>query len=283
MLDGRALGIPERIGPQAHLFRGAVTNLALLDRDGAERLRVAFDAPTRILLQDGRHWDGTALTLRFFFAEGTVKGGCRYEVRSTVRTPADGPLVLDEGRPVTLEAGVDWIPLANEPYVEPGSALDFSRVVPHHAPAGLLEWGGLPHLMRRGAAEIELQLSASARKSQTSANENGDANLDLPSVDKDDHFGWFDNSANAGWRVFRLSPSGRRIGEVSCAWQPADQALTSRASSGGFQRPSGDATGEAGTLRFTADTAIDPSSAMFLYEIVRDADPGFRRKTAEKR
>ena len=147
----------------------------------------------------------------------------------------------------------------------------------------LLEWGGLPHLMRRGAAEIELQLSASARKSQTSANENGDANLDLPSVDKDDHFGWFDNSANAGWRVFRLSPSGRRIGEVSCAWQPADQALTSRASSGGLQRPSGDATGEAGTLRFTADTAIDPSSAMFLYEIVRDADPGFRRKTAEKR
>ena len=40
-----------------------------------------------------------------------MKGGRRYEVRSTVRTPADGPLVLSEGNPVTLEAGPDWIPL----------------------------------------------------------------------------------------------------------------------------------------------------------------------------
>ena len=135
-LDGRALEIPVQIGPKAHLFRGAVTNFALLDRDGAERLRVAFDAPTRILLQDGRHWDGTALSLRFFFAEGPVEGGRRYEVRSTVRTPADGPLVLSEGSPVTLEAGPDWIPLEGAVWIEPGSALDFSRVVPHHAPAG---------------------------------------------------------------------------------------------------------------------------------------------------
>ena len=136
LLDGRALEIPVQIGPKAHLFRGAVTNFALLDRDGAERLRVAFDAPTRILLQDGRHWDGTALSLRFFFAEGPVEGGRRYEVRSTVRTPADGPLVLSEGNPVTLEAGADWIPLEGAVWIEPGSALDFSRVVPHHAPAG---------------------------------------------------------------------------------------------------------------------------------------------------
>ena len=136
LLDGRALEIPVQIGPKAHLFRGAVTNFALLDRDGAERLRVAFDAPTRILLQDGRHWDGTALSLRFFFAEGPVEGGRRYEVRSTVRTPADGPLVLSEGSPVTLEAGPDWIPLEGAVWIEPGSALDFSRVVPHHAPAG---------------------------------------------------------------------------------------------------------------------------------------------------
>ena len=136
LLDGRALEIPVQIGPKAHLFRGAVTNFALLDRDGAERLRVAFDTPTRILLQDGRHWDGTALSLRFFFAEGPVEGGRRYEVRSTVRTPADGPLVLSEGSPVTLEAGADWIPLEGAVWIEPGSALDFSRVVPHHAPAG---------------------------------------------------------------------------------------------------------------------------------------------------
>ena len=37
---------------------------------------------------------------------------------------------------VRIVAGPDWIPFANEPWIEPGSALDFSSVVPHHTPAG---------------------------------------------------------------------------------------------------------------------------------------------------
>ena len=37
---------------------------------------------------------------------------------------------------VVLEAGSDWIPLPPEPWIDPGSALDFSSVVPHHKPAG---------------------------------------------------------------------------------------------------------------------------------------------------
>ena len=78
----------------------------------------------------------------------------------------------------------------------------------------LLDWGKLPHLMRRGAARIELALDA---------------------------------KEGVAWRVFRLSPSGKRLGEVPCAC-------------------------EDGTLRFTADTALDPASATYLYEIVRETN-----------
>ena len=85
----------------------------------------------------------------------------------------------------------------------------------------LLKWGSLPHLMRRGAAEIGLRLSAS----------------------------------DGCWRVYRLSPSGRRMGEV-----PSDFAD--------------------GTLRFTARTDLDPATATFLYELVRDSRPAPQPKVA---
>ena len=35
--------------------------------------------------------------------------------------------------PVTITAGPDWVPLDVNLDIEPGSALDFSDVVPHHA------------------------------------------------------------------------------------------------------------------------------------------------------
>ena len=71
------------------------------------------------------------------------------------------------------------------------------------------------------------------------------------------------------WRVFRLSPSGKRLGEVPFTWEPRpdlrrEAALTAA--------EGGDFTREAGLLRFTADTALDPASATYLYEIVRDPD-----------
>ena len=38
--------------------------------------------------------------------------------------------------PITIEAGADWIPLRFDPWIEPGSALDFTEALPRHAPAG---------------------------------------------------------------------------------------------------------------------------------------------------
>ena len=108
----------------------------------------------------------------------------------------------------------------------------------------LLDWGRLPHLMRRGAARIELALDA---------------------------------KEGSAWRVFRLSPSGKRLGEVPFTWVPSPdlrrEAALTAAEGRDLQPRSGDFTREAGLLRFTADTALDPASATYLYEIVREEAP----------
>ena len=136
LLDGRDLPIPAEVTKQRHLYRGAVTNLTLIDRDGVERLRIALDAPTRILLQDDRHWKTDDLSIRFFLAYGPVKAGAEYTLAATFTTPADGPLALVPAKKYRLAPGPEWIPLKYDPWIEAGSALDFTDVLPHHAPAG---------------------------------------------------------------------------------------------------------------------------------------------------
>lgn len=49
---------------------------------------------------------------------------------------AEGKPPRAEGAPVTINAGPDWVPLDVDLDIEPGSALDFSKVLPRHAPAG---------------------------------------------------------------------------------------------------------------------------------------------------
>ena len=49
---------------------------------------------------------------------------------------AEGKPPRAEGAPVTISAGPDWLPLDVGLDIEPGSALDFSNVLPRHAPAG---------------------------------------------------------------------------------------------------------------------------------------------------
>jgi hypothetical protein len=49
---------------------------------------------------------------------------------------AEAAKKLPKGPPVTITAGPNWLPLDVSLDVEPGSALDFSTLVPRHAPAG---------------------------------------------------------------------------------------------------------------------------------------------------
>ncbi|MBP5542699.1 MAG: hypothetical protein ILM98_01380 [Kiritimatiellae bacterium] len=87
----------------------------------------------------------------------------------------------------------------------------------------LLDWGRLPYLMRAGKAEVELRLDSPAK-------------------------------------VFALSPSGRRVREVTTTFDAARSKNSPH---------------HCGVLRFTADVAADPANATFLYEIVRTtADEG---------
>ncbi len=61
--------------------------------------------------------------------------------------------------PLAISAGPDWIPLRFDPWIEPGSALDFTEALPHHAPAGKFgrvvavgdhfEFEGLPGVPQR--------------------------------------------------------------------------------------------------------------------------------------
>ncbi len=134
IVDGKEVPI-KLDGATPHLFRGAVTNLVFVKANGEEILCAVFDKPTRLLLQDGAHWGADHLTLRIFFAEGPLEAGREYAIDSTLRFGASNVELTPDGD-VTIEAGPDWLPLANEPWIEPGSALDFSQILPHHAPAG---------------------------------------------------------------------------------------------------------------------------------------------------
>ena len=162
VLDGgaRDVALPAGMADEPHLFRGKVSALSLFGRDGAERLAVAFDAPSEILLQDNRKWGNETFTLRLFAGCGsTLRAGERAALAATFRTPSAGLLALGPKRTWKAEPGPDWTPVATEPWIEPGSALDFSGVVPHHAPAGKFgrviavgdhfEFEGLPGVPQR--------------------------------------------------------------------------------------------------------------------------------------
>ena len=139
VLDGgaREVALPGTGGGEPQLFRGKVTALSLFDRDGAERLTVAFDGPAEILLQDNRKWRNESFAIRLVIRrDATMRAREAARLVATFRTPAAGPLALGPKHTWKAEPGPEWTPVATEPWIVPGSALDFSGVVPHHAPAG---------------------------------------------------------------------------------------------------------------------------------------------------
>ena len=141
IVDGVEVEIPAERGPKGHLFRANASRFELRTPDGAALLRISLHEPTHLLLQDNRHWNGDGLGIRIYFATNSCEAGKEYAVKATFHTGgADGeapdPLPLSVAPPVRIAAGPDWIPLAREPWIEPGSALDFTAVIPHHAPAG---------------------------------------------------------------------------------------------------------------------------------------------------
>ena len=126
------------------VFRETVRSVAVFERDGRLAFTLRFPQPTPCYLQDNRAWKGDEsrfFTLRISFdgkgrAPHLVRGDT-FALDFNIQTPR--PVEYSAGEYV-IEAGGDWVPLKamNDPV--PGSALDFSSVVPHDAPAGRHGW-----------------------------------------------------------------------------------------------------------------------------------------------
>jgi len=134
VVDSGQAAFPAEFGSVA-LRSGPMRSLDLVFADGA-RLQFRFAAPTPVLIQDDRQW-GPTFTIRI---GPQMDGAAAWPAGKTLTleftlTTAGGMKVEYDG-PVTIIAGDEWLPLDTELDIEPGSALDFSSLVPWHAPAG---------------------------------------------------------------------------------------------------------------------------------------------------
>jgi hypothetical protein len=119
------------------VFSGTVRTLACVSAAG-ERISLAFDAPTPVLIQDDRAWTETFSLRLGNNGEKKYAKGQPLTVAFTLRT--QNPLALAYARPVVVRAGGEWAALDNEREIVPGSALDFSRMGFTDAPAGKHGW-----------------------------------------------------------------------------------------------------------------------------------------------
>ena len=135
LCDDKTVPFPADEPQDPGFFRGRVSTLAFVNGSGPERLSLSFAEPASILLQDNRRWNSPNVSLRIGVADaGTLAAGTTYRCALTLRGLDAAKIVPAEK--VVITAGEDWIPVVVEPAIEPGSALDFSSVVPHDAPAG---------------------------------------------------------------------------------------------------------------------------------------------------
>lgn len=130
--------LPEKRGALS-VFGGKVKQLEInMPAPQTERLTVAFDEPTSVLIQDDRQWGET-----FSFRLGsngpkTYSNGVPCRVAFTLKTQE--PLTVAYDKPVTLQTGEEWVTLNYEKEIVAGSALDFSGMGFVDAPAGKYGW-----------------------------------------------------------------------------------------------------------------------------------------------
>ena len=139
LADETPIPIGTAIPPSPHIFSGAIRSFSFLGDGGVPWLTLEFPEPQEILVQDNARWGTQNVSLRIILANDTIETGRDYATKAIFRVPGV-PLSLDIPEPVRAEVGPDWIPCPpsapGTDWIEPGSALDFSRVVPHHEPAG---------------------------------------------------------------------------------------------------------------------------------------------------
>ncbi len=138
-IDGTTQVVPDTLGA-LHLWTGASARSVRFAWPNGDWLEVELLNEVPVLFQDNRQW-GPSFELRLgpqMSSAQAVPAGKATEIGLRVRAKDGSRLEFD--RPVTIQAGEDWVPLAVELDIEPGSALDFSNLGQFDAPAGKHGW-----------------------------------------------------------------------------------------------------------------------------------------------
>ena len=125
------------------VFRGKAKSIAFRDGEGKNALSFEFPDGADCHIQDNREWRGNdnVFAMRIFFPglsdKANVKRGDSFTLSFRLRLP--GPIGFSSGEYVIREGG-EWVRLEAKNEIDPGSALDFSRMGFHDAPAGKHGW-----------------------------------------------------------------------------------------------------------------------------------------------
>lgn len=119
---------------QMFLTSGTCTTLVVRSRAGRV-MTFSFPHPTAVMIQDDRQW-GEFFSIRIGHngAPKMVKAGEPYSITFAMTLEETPTLLFDT--PMKIQAGQEWLSLTAELEIEPGSAVDFSKLGFHDAPAG---------------------------------------------------------------------------------------------------------------------------------------------------
>jgi hypothetical protein len=131
--DGREDALPVMF-KSAQLHAKPTKSLRIAPPGGGV-LRLDFAEPAQVLVQDDRQW-GETFSVRIESPNASEMWPAGRTMTLAFTLGAEGGLKVEEDKPVTITAGAEWLPLDVDLDIEAGSALDFSRVMPRHAPAG---------------------------------------------------------------------------------------------------------------------------------------------------
>ncbi|MCX6908574.1 MAG: hypothetical protein NTY01_11090 [Verrucomicrobia bacterium] len=131
--DGKESALPVMF-KNAQVYARPTKSLKISPPGGAA-LRLDFTEPAHVLVQDDRQWGETfSVRIESPNTAGTWPAGRTATMAFTLG--AEGGLKVEEDKPITITAGAEWLPLDVDLDIEAGSALDFSRAMPRHVPAG---------------------------------------------------------------------------------------------------------------------------------------------------
>lgn len=131
-IDGKQGAFPA-VFSDLHFAMGESKLLKLTMADG-KVITLTFPQPMNVLLQDNRKWSSPTFHIRIGRPAGKMAAQERWGMGMTVSVPGGVRCLRD--MPVTLAADDDWVPLATDVEIEPGSALDLSGLGLIDGPCG---------------------------------------------------------------------------------------------------------------------------------------------------